>query len=193
MNYYARIRPSKERKAELKAAIEADDFDKLVEEVEKTYGRFTVEFGEPKGGKVHLGKSSMGWKFLWNPNVYVIRNGHMEDDEDGIRRYVKDPNTAYYLYPLTKEGIRNFIMRKDIAIYNEEGEYEDKEEFLKYAFSRTDGYDAKTYEEDTKAKEWKCESELVDLLEQEGFEFTSWTKSDFYSDGLRFATFTDFA
>ena len=191
MNYYARLIPSKEKKAELKATIEADDFDKLVKEVEKTYGRFTAEFGEPQGGKVHLGKSSRGWKFLWNPNVYVIRNGHLEGEE---RRYVQDPNTAYYLYPLTKQGIRDFVMRKDVAIYNEENEQEDKEEFLKYAFSKSEGLDAKSYEEeDPNVKRWECRSELIDLLEQEGFKFTSWTKSDFYSDGLRFASYTEFS
>lgn len=202
-NYYARIKPSKERREELKKILESDDFKKIVDEVHKTYGKFNVEFGEVSGGFVHLGKSSGGWKFLWNPNVYVIKNGHMESskDEKGVehRIYVPDPDTAFYLYPLNKKGIKDFINRKDVAIYDEEHRYIDKEEFWEMTQSKDkwqgkEAWDAATYEKEyPNERRWQCKSDLINLLEKEGYEFTSWSRSDFCSDGLRFATCTDFS
>ena len=44
--------------------------------------------------EIHLGKRSAGWKFLFNPNY---------------EKY----------YPLTKEGLLNFLKQDNIIIYNE--------------------------------------------------------------------------
>ena len=54
--------------------------------------------------EIHLGKRSAGWKFLFNPNY---------------EKY----------YPLTKEGLLNFLKQDNIIIYNEyfknnDGKYE---------------------------------------------------------------------
>ena len=54
--------------------------------------------------EIHLGKRSAGWKFLFNPNY---------------EKY----------YPLTKEGLMNFLKQDNIIIYNEyfkdnDGKYE---------------------------------------------------------------------
>lgn len=196
-NYYARIIPSKERKKELHDAIEANDFPLINKLTDEMYNSIRVEYGEGYiiGGIVHLGKGSSGWKFLWNPNVFVIRNGHFEDN-NGTRRYVPDPDTPLYTYPLTKKGLKSFIDREDVLIYDEYDELQDKEEFWQMTLSwgndkDNEGWDASSYEE--KHTSYPVTGELTDLLKKEGYKFTSYTNSDFYSDGLRFAGFTDFS
>lgn len=196
-NYYARILPSKERKKELHDAIEANDFPLITKLMDEMYNSIRVEYGEKYiiGGVVHLGKRSSGWKFLWNPNVFVIRNGHFEDN-NSTRRYVSDPDTPLYTYPLTKKGLKSFIDREDVLIYDEYGELQDKEAFWKMALEwgyekDGEGWDAASYEE--KHTSYLVTGELTDLLKKEGYKFTTYTNSDFYSDGLRFAGFTDFS
>ena len=196
-NYFARIIPSKERKKELHDAIEANDFPLITKLIDEMYNPIRVEYGERYiiGGVVHLGKRSSGWKFLWNPNVFVIRNGHLEDS-NGTRRYVPDPDTPLYTYPLTKKGLKSFIDREDVLIYDEYDELQDKEEFWKMALEwgyekDEEGWDAASYEE--KHTSYPVTGELTDLLKKEGYKFTTYTNSDFYSDGLRFAGFTDFS
>ena len=90
-NYYARIIPSKERKEHLKQLIDENKFDEIQEEVNLMYGSDTQY---SNGAVIHLGKRSAGWKFLFNPN---------------FEKY----------YPLTKEGLMNFLKRDDVIIYSE--------------------------------------------------------------------------
>ena len=203
-NYYARIIPSKERKKELYDAIEANDFHLIKQLTAEMYGRLEKSYDNDEllGGEVHLGKASGGWKFLWNPNVYVVRNGHMED-VSGARKYIPDPNTSLYLYPLTKQGLHDFIFREDVLIYDEYDELQDKEEFWKMALSwgyekEDKGWDAVSYEDYERKNNrnytpYPVTGELADLLKAEGYKFTTYTNSDFYSDGLRFAGYTDFS
>ena len=201
-NYYVKIIPSKERKKELHDAIEADDFS-LISRL-KTEMYDSIQLDDDKeiiGGKVHLGKLSHGWKFLWNPNVFVIRQGHLEDTSSG-RRYVPDPSIPKYLYPLTKQGLHDFIFRDDVIVFDEYREKQDKEEFWKMALEwgydkENEGWDAASYEayemEQNNYHQYPVMGELTDFLKSEGYKFTSQTNSDFYSDGLRFAGFTDFS
>lgn len=207
-NYYARIIPSAVNKRTLKKLIDDNDFRLIREEVSRLYGSFhPYTMQEIPVGEIHLGKASGGWKFLWNPNVYAIRNGHLvkhEEDNGGYSTtYVPDPDTAYYVYPLTKEGIKAFIDRDDVEIYDEYGEKQDKDEFFKMALEWTtwedkdgkikEAWDAASYEkEHPNESRYKMDTELTRLLESEGFTFTSDTCNDFYSDGLRFSTSTDF-
>ena len=149
-NYYARIIPTKKRKKELYDAIDADDIRRIENLEESLYGNIHLDLDtdEIVGGRVHLGKSSNGWKFLWNPNVFVVRNGHQElvDEWPGGRIYkrVGDPDTAKYFYPLTKKDIKDFIDRKDVVLYDEYDTVLDKEEFWKMAleYGQKDGWDA---------------------------------------------------
>lgn len=192
-NYYARVRPTKERKQELHDAIEADDYSKVMSLTGEMYGKMEMSYETDGviGNIVHLGKCSYGWKFLWNPNVYVRHNWHFED-VNGTRKCVDEPDTAAYLYPLNKAGIKAFIDRDDVVIYDEYNELQDKEEFWKMALSH-EGWDAAGYhKEHPDEREWRCDTPLVNLLEREGYKFSSWTRNDFYSDGLRFSTSTDF-
>lgn len=202
-NYYAHIIPAKQRKIKLHHAIDLNDFDLINELVNEMYGKIEKhwETQEITGGIVHLGKRSSGWKFLWNPNAYVIRHGHVED-VNGQRRWVEEPNTGKYLYPLTKQGLHDFIFREDVLVYDEYHELQDKEEFWQMALSwgydkDNEGWDDASYEDyerkQNKYHQYPVTGELTDFLREEGYKFTSSSNSDFYSDGLRFAGYTDFS
>jgi hypothetical protein len=194
-NYFGRILPSKERKKELHDAIETDDFSLISRLKAEMYDSIQLDDdNEIIGGKVHLGKSSCGWKFLWNPNVFVIRKGHLEDSPTG-RKYVPDPSIPKYLYPLTKQGLHDFIFHDDVIVFDEYGEEQDKEAFWKEAleWGQPAGWDAAGYEKEYKEHIYPVTGELTDLLRHEGYKFTSPSNSDFYSDGLRFAGFTEFS
>lgn len=203
-NYYAHILPSKQRKMKLHHAIDLNDFDLIQKLVDEMYGSIEKEWDSQEliGGRVHLGKGSYGWKFLWNPNIYVIRHGHLED-KNGQRKWVEEPNTGKYIYPLTKQGLHDFIFREDVLVYDEYHELQDKEEFWQMALSwgydkDSEGWDAASYEayemqKDKKYRSYPVTGELTDFLNSEGYEFTSWTNSDFYSDGLRFAGYVNFS
>ena len=199
-NYYAHIIPTKKRKKELYDAIEANDFHLIEQLIKEMYGRIQRSYDNDEiiGGEVHLGKASGGWKFLWNPNVFVIRNGHLED-KNHTRTWVEDPPTALYMYPLTKQGLHDFIFRNDVLIYDEYEELQDKEKFwkmaLEWGYGENDkGWDSADYEkEHSRGYSYPVTGELTNLLTQEGYVFTSHTNSDFYSDGLRFSGFIDFS
>ena len=203
-NYYCHIIPSKQKKMKLHHAIDLNDFDLIKELVNEIYGKIEKrwETQEITGGIVHLGKRASGWKFLWNPNVFVIRHGHVED-KNGQRRWVEEPNTGKYLYPLTKQGLHDFIFREDVLIYDEYHDLQDKKEFWKMALDwgynkECEGWDGASYEAHERSqnknyREYPITGELTDFLKSEGYKFTSWTNSDFYSDGLRFAGFIDFS
>ena len=206
-NFYAHIIPIKKRRDALKKLINANDFNAIVREINKTYGEFEVDFGGvPSGGVIHLGKRSAGWKFCWNPNVYVVRNGYFDKE---LGAWQEQPDTLYYTYPLTKAGIKAFIDREDVEVWNEYGEKQDKEKFWKMALEWTiwtdhktgevrEAWDAASYEEweleqNKNYKVYNMDSDLIRALEKEGIKFTSNSHSDFYSDGLRFASYTNFS
>ena len=202
-NYYAHIIPSKQRKKELYDAIEANDFHLINKLYRETYDNIYIDYGSTRieGGIVHLGKRSSGWKFLWNSNVFVVRHGHSERDK-GTYKWIEEPSTPVYTYPLTKQGLHDFIFRDDVLVYDEYNELQDKEEFwkmaLKWGYEKEDkGWDAASYEEYEREHnnytQYPVTGELTDMLKQEGYKFTSHTNSDFYSDGLRFAGYTDFS
>ena len=207
-NYYARRIPKENEINKLKTLIDSNSFDGIRKEVEVMYGRFyPLKMADEFSGYVHLGKCSGGWKFLWDPNIYIIRNGHCEyiDNGKGMTSviFIQEPDTYYYLYQLTKDGIKGFIDRDDIEIYDEYGEKQDKEEFFTMAINWADwrgneAWDSKTYNEFEKKKNrnWRsyvCSGEYVDMLIKEGYKMIDYDCSDFYSDGLRFATNNDFS
>lgn len=207
-NYYIRKLPPKEKKEDLKKLIDINDFKNIREQVSQIYGSFCpLNMEDELMGEIHLGKRSGGWKFLWNPNIYQIRNGHTEwEDHNGIRtgHWVSESDTAYYVYPLTKEGIKAFIDRPDIEIYDEYEEKQDKEEFWNMAINWTiwedhetgevkEAWDADSYDKEfPNERKFSSRNEYTDFLESLGYKL-SVCKQDFYADGLRFATTTDFS
>lgn len=207
-NYYARIIPTKKRKDEIKEAIDDNDFTKIMYLVNNTYGTTTFNFEENKycGGEIHLGKRSCGWKFLWNPNWYKMYKGHTEwvDNENGGKtgHWIEDGYDIFKYYDLTKESIKNFIDREDVEIYDEYNEKQDKEEFWKMALAwgytgNEVGWDGESYEEWEKKQNpsrrtFDYANEYSRFINDCGFK-TNKYNTDFYSDGLRFATSTDFS
>ena len=202
-NYYAHILPSTEQKQELFEAVNNNDFSLISELVNEMYGKLDFSYDNTTliGGIVHLGKRSCGWKFLWDPNLFMVGHGHYEDVH-GQRRYVADPDTVESVYPLTKEGIKGFIDRDDVLVYDEYGELQDKEEFWKMALTwgykeEDKGWDAGSYEKEMKQHNprfntYHVSGSLVEYLMSQGYKFTSCSNSDFYNDGLRFASYIEF-
>lgn len=196
-NYYLRKIPTKKRRQELCGLImNTNDWDKILDEITSTYGSFNF-YGEPYGGQIHLGKSSGGWKFLWNPNIYIKRNGHSIIIEKG-ENYTKygwedDPDTLFQLYPLTKSGITDFVKNPEYEVYDEYGEMQNKDEFLDFAFNKK-GFDGKSYQEKypNHCSHYTNKSEYIQFLIDNGYDI-DYPYFDFYSDDLRFATNTDFS
>ena len=188
-NFYARIIPKEEDKQRLIDAINNNQYDIIENLTSELYGRRDNYSGV--GNEIHLGKRSCGWKFLWNPNVITVWDGEACD-------------YAYnYVYPLTKEGITNFVMREDVIIIDEYGETQNPKEFLEMAFSwgEPDGYTSKTYEESKKEESsyknyyWsnKYQRSMHSKNDEMWFDLGYIVEYyDFESDGLRFATSVNF-
>lgn len=207
-NYYARILPSKKRKDEIKKAIDDNDFNKVNQLIDKTYGIPIYDFieGNFSAGVVHLGKRSAGWKFLWNPNWYKMAKGHTEEkvNDNGSKtiRWVDDGYDVFKFYDLTKESIKAFIDREDVEIYNEYDEKQDKEEFYEMAINwgydkDNEGWDGDSYEEWEKNQNpnytpMNYETDYTRFIKELGFK-TGKYNTDFYSDGIRFSTCTEFS
>ncbi len=209
-NYYARIIPTKQRKEEMKESIDDNDFDKIKSLVNKTYSSpqfyYDGEDNDFFGGEIHLGKRSGGWKFLWNPNWYKKIKGHSEvmEDTSNSRSYhwVEDGFDVIKFYDLTRESTKQFIDREDVEIYDEYGEKQDKEEFwnmaLNWGYDKDDeGWDGESYEkwemeQNPNYRPSNHETEYSKFIKECGFELNKYN-TDFYSDGIRFATCTDFS
>lgn len=198
-NYYARIIPKEEDKQRLKDAIDNDRDDLIEELASELYGSRN-EYTR-KGNKIHLGKRSGGWKFLWNPNTIRYCDGYI-DQETGefIPVYKYDQ-----VYPLTKQGITDFCSREDVVIYDEYGETFSAEEFLEMAFSwcQPDGLIGKTYEEDPRFGPssyrnyyWseKYQRGMHSQADEMWFDLGYVVEYyDFEADGLRFSTSINFS
>lgn len=196
-NFYARIIPKKEDKQKLLNAIDNNDYNIIENLASELYGNRN-EYTR-KGNVIHLGKRSCGWKFLWNPNTIKYCDGYIDQE---TREFV--PVYKYdQVYPLTKQGITDFVMRDDVIIYDEYGEQEDPKEFLEMAFSwgQEDGYTSKTYEESQENSSYQnyywskkhqrglyTQSDEMWLDLGYNVEFY-----DFESDGLRFSTNINFS
>ena len=122
-----------------------------------------------------------------------------------------DPETKEFVpvwkydqvYPLTKQGITEFVMRDDVIIYDEYGEQEDPKEFLEMAFSwgKESGYTSKTYEDSQERSSFRS------YYWSEKYQRALWSEKDemwldlgynveyydFESDGLRFSTSISFS
>ena len=207
-NFFARILPSRERKKQIKNAIDKNDFREIQHLINITYSSPEYDFEEGKycGGEIHLGKRSGGWKFLWNPNLYQLTKGHTEEHKnpDGSIsvNWVNDGYDVFKYYNLTKKSIKKFIDKKNVEIYDEYGEKQDKEEFWKMALNwgyeeGDNGWDSESYEEWEKTqnpnrKIYIGRTDYTNFLEELGYKLSKY-KYDFYSDKLRFATTTEFS
>lgn len=179
-NFYARVIPSEKDKQKLIEAINTDHYDVIEDLVSELYGTRNEYTG--KGNVIHLGKCSCGWKFLWDPNVVKTYDNEVGD------------YTPNYVYPLTREGITNFVMKEDVVITNEYNEVQDPAEFLDMAFNWCkDGLDGKEYQTNPKYASsrgtYYPDTERNNFWRELGYEPEYY---DFYSDGLRFSTDNNF-
>ena len=131
-----------------------------------------------------------------HPNSYIQRHGHevLLEEYPGYKRWgwESEPDTLFQLYPLTKQGITDYVMQSDIEIYDEYGEKQDKKEFLDFAFNK-EGLNSKSYYEKYQERPVLIsKSELINMLISEGYDI-QYPYHDFESDGLRFATSNDFS
>ena len=182
-NYYARIIPKEKDKQELKKAIDNNDYNTIT----RLYNELYNELNEytHKGGEIHLGKASCGWKFIWNSNIHTYCDGYYDEDNHFIPVY-----KYWKPYELTKDGIREFIMCEDVEVYDEYGDLENKEEFLEYAFNK-EGYDCRTYHlEYPNEIVWRDSEKSLKPFKDLGY---SPEYGEFYSDGLRFSTSINFS
>lgn len=177
INYYARIKPSQFDKDCLKKLIDNDKYEALSLLYSKVYGSLEYDYADEmfNGGLVHLGKASGGWKFLWNPNwefkIVDIKAEHWQWE-------MVSP------YTLTKKGIRDFIDREDVEIYDEYDCKQDKEDFWNMALNWCpDGADG-----DSEKCQFK--PDIYDRIISAGIKPTNY--HDISIDGLRFSLVTDF-
>lgn len=188
-NYYIKQKPL------------VNDVNRLVSLIKDTLDNQNVNYQEIKdlvdelydertpfnlnGKVIHIGKNSAGWKFLWNPNIIKIpKYNYLNGDVM--------PYTYNKVYELTKESIREFIMRPENILVDEYGEIQDKKEFLDWAFNK-DGLDSESYAEKYNDESRYPEIERQKMWKELGFTFNSIYQHDFYSDGLRFSTSVEFS
>lgn len=190
-NYYARKIPSDIRKLELsKLILTEKNYGKIINEVLKTFGNYNpnVETNTVEGGVIHLGLSTgNGERFIWCPNVYVFENMHVDENQKAIF----DELGVYMTYQLDKDGVKKFIQRSDIEVYNEYGEYVDKDDFIKMACEFDDGDIDEENLNDKLPNFFNEDSPLRTELRKRGFNIKKGI-STFYNDGLLFETTNDF-
>lgn len=187
-NFYARIIPKEEDKQKILDAISNNQYDIIEDLASELYGKRN-EYSR-KGNVIHLGKRSCGWKFLWNSNVIKYCDEYIDTQSgESVPIYKFDT-----VYPLTKQGITDFIMREDVIVYDEYDELQDKEEFLEMAFTwcQPDGLTSKEYQENPKyntGKYYPIDERELKKWESFGVKVDYY---DFESDGLRFSTSINF-
>lgn len=140
---------------------------------------------------LHLGKCSRGWKFQWCANIIEENRYIVLENGSYIKRH-----KYRCRYPLTKEGITNFIMQENLEVVDEYGDIQNKREFLEMSFNwcptgllpsdETDTYfwDYSSYQEKFKQ---------LGKFGQLGIEFKSPADYSFINDGLVWIIFDDFS
>ena len=130
----------------------------------------------------------------------------MEKEANGNGGYrlhwIDDGYDVFKYYDLTKESIKSFIDREDVEIYNEYDEKQDKKEFyemaMNWGYDKDDeGWDGDSYEEwehkrSSNYTPMNYETDYTRFIKELGFK-TSKYNTDFYSDGIRFSTCTEFS
>ena len=196
-NFYAHIIPTRERKEKLKKLIDEDNFTEIKNEVDSMYGK--IGEYEHEGGIIHLGKRSGGWKFLWNPNWYEVDNGTYDMEQ---KKWIPKKEILKW-YDLNRQSISDFVHREDVEIYDEYGEKYDPDVFMKEMeewdktpwINGKPKIDGEQYElEEEKDGHTSMYKRYGDpheeLWKRLGFNPSYF---NFYSDGMRFATFTDYS
>lgn len=182
-SYYLKRKPSMAEINELKSLIDTtingENYREVLNMVQDIYG--TADHNSDKFGEILIGHRAAGWQFAWAPNLITefVRN----EDDQIVPVY-------HTLYPLTKQGILDFIMNDQYIIVDEYGQVQDKVSFMEMALNwEKRGYDCNLY-----YKEYPNRVRLTMTNDQEpfkklGYQFDNIYQSDFKSDGLRFNIF----
>lgn len=168
-NFYLKKLPSKKRKKELIDAIKNDDEEKT----NLLYNELYVD------NIIHLGKSSYGWQFLFNPNFKSVFDDNTLDYK------------LEYIYPLTKKGIDKFIRQKGCIIIDEYNNIVSSEKFWELVDSKKDGII-----EDKEEITYWADGERQDNYYHLHNDYPKGNYSYAYSfinDGLRFSYSTEFS
>ena len=115
--------------------------------------------------KIHIGKQSCGWKFLFNYNHFKY-------------------------YDLTKESINNFLRNDEIIFFDEYGRIINVDNFWEMVENNKNKLDNMEFYSKSESLPFMLFEEsipydLKDKYDVEGYEF--------YSDGLRFSSSTNFS
>lgn len=151
-NYYAIKKIPKETKDLIIELLNEDKYDESIGMLNNSYE------------KIHIGKSSGGWKFLFDYNHFKY-------------------------YDLNRESINDFLNREDITLYDEYGEEIPIDDFWNMVDSKKDLLDNKTYYSE---KENYCFAVLEEHVpyDLKNYDVECY---EFYSDGLRFSSTIDFS
>lgn len=188
-NYYLRNKPTDVEIGRLIGYIKEYRPEKIKEEVERLYSN-PSEYNYENKGIIHLGKRSAGWKFLWNPNLYL----KFKDNDVELVKF----------YDLTKKGIYDYLKEQEskgsficTEYYTDdpddefnEGEILSVDEFFSMA-TNWDGYTSDEYPDKSKytnvSEKWNKE------FGKFGYAAIDDNHFDFERDGLRFSTNTEFS
>ena len=191
-NYYLRHKPTYKQINELTDLIRStkngEHFEEVIDMVNKIY-REPDEYDQSEDwGKLHIGKRSCGWKFQWCTNIIKKNVSYMKDDEY-VSKYEYE-----YRYPLTKQGLTDFIMRDDIVVIDEYDEIQDKKEFLEMAFNwEPNGWDSLKYNAKYPDKYHYSFSKEQEIYKELGYMFCTGYQTDFFNDGVRWTIFNNFS
>lgn len=152
-NYYAVKKLPNSIKGKICDLIENDLYEEANELFETNYE------------KIHIGKQSCGWKFLFNYNHFKY-------------------------YDLTKESINNFLRNDEIIFFDEYGRVINVDNFWEMVENNKNKLDNMEYYSKSESLPFMLFEEsipydLKDKYDVEGYEF--------YSDGLRFSSSTNFS
>lgn len=151
-NFYAIKQLPNSIKGKICELIETDRYDEAKKLFDDNYE------------KIHIGKSSFGWKFIFDYNHFKY-------------------------YDLNRKSINDFLCRNDVKLYDEYGEQVSIDDFWGLVDSKKDGYDNISFYKDSDTLPFLLFEELIpDDLKEYNVE-----AYEFYSDDLRFASTTDFS
>lgn len=166
-NYYACTLPSSGISKYFKETLNAQKYLALKDDL-LTYLNASI---------CHLGKKSIGWKFIWNPNYRIDRAEYLAGSPYIIK---------YMAYMFDKNSITRFILRPNIIIYDEYGDIVPKDAMLDIGFGSEPG-DLDSLDECD-----HIDTTLQTMFEQKGL-LVRFANHCFESDGLIFSTATEFS
>lgn len=161
-NFYIQQKISKQYKTQLMELVKNEDWDNLKENILSLIKENIPE-------KIHIGKRSAGWKFLWNANNFK------------------------YFTP-NKESLMEFL--KSGQIYNEYGEKFSFDQFINEEiapFLSDDLWDIESYykEGNIKFPHIIPSDKRMEFSETHGVNVNIY--GEFYIDNLRFTTYDEFS